>query len=266
MSESVTFTYDPDQGDDITFEIVTEVPGAEFDGDHNDIDGRDADDAHPMSAVTGLVVELDAKATTADLNAETIARTAEDEALSDAIVAEAVLARNADNLTSGTVADARIPDTIARDVEVAAGFQPLDSDLTAIAALSTTSFGRAFLALVDAGAARTAIAAAPATRTVGAGLGTTGTVDLDMASLHGSIQTIGLTGNPTFTTSNKAGGREVTVVLAAGGSSRTIVWPAWTPLGAALPTTLASGKTAVFTVTFTGTTEASGLAVYAAQP
>lgn len=35
--------------------------------------------------------------------------------------------------------------------------QPLDSDLTAIAALTTTSYGRAFLALADAAAARTAI-------------------------------------------------------------------------------------------------------------
>jgi lysophospholipase L1-like esterase len=37
-------------------------------------------------------------------------------------------------------------------------YQPLDSDLTAIAALTTTTFGRAFLALADAAAARTALA------------------------------------------------------------------------------------------------------------
>jgi hypothetical protein len=41
---------------------------------------------------------------------------------------------------------------------VVAGFQPLDSDLTAIAALTTTSFGRALLALADAAALRTAAA------------------------------------------------------------------------------------------------------------
>lgn len=35
------------------------------------------------------------------------------------------------------------------------GYQPLDSDLTAIAALTTTTFGRSFLALADAAAART---------------------------------------------------------------------------------------------------------------
>jgi hypothetical protein len=39
-----------------------------------------------------------------------------------------------------------------------AASQPLDSDLTAIAALTTTSYGRAFLALADAAAARTALA------------------------------------------------------------------------------------------------------------
>lgn len=40
-----------------------------------------------------------------------------------------------------------------------ARYQPLDSDLTAIAALSTTPFGRALLALADAAAARLALAA-----------------------------------------------------------------------------------------------------------
>jgi hypothetical protein len=39
--------------------------------------------------------------------------------------------------------------------------QPLDADLTAIAALSTTAFGRAFLALVDAAAALGYIGAQP---------------------------------------------------------------------------------------------------------
>jgi hypothetical protein len=45
------------------------------------------------------------------------------------------------------------------------GAQPVDSDLTAIAALTTTTFGRALLALADAAALRTA-----------AGLGTAATI------------------------------------------------------------------------------------------
>lgn len=47
-------------------------------------------------------------------------------------------------------------------------FQPLDSDLTAIAALTTTPFGRALLTLADAGAARTTLAVAPAIQPIGA--------------------------------------------------------------------------------------------------
>lgn len=46
---------------------------------------------------------------------------------------------------------------VAQAAAIAAS-QPLDSDLTAIAALSTTAYGRAFLALADAAAARTALA------------------------------------------------------------------------------------------------------------
>lgn len=85
-----------------------------------------------------------------------------------------------DSLHDVTLVDGDIPASIARDSEVTSAvgaeataranaitsaisglstvYQPLDSDLTAIAALSTTSYGRAFLALADAAAARTALA------------------------------------------------------------------------------------------------------------
>lgn len=58
---------------------------------------------------------------------------------------------------SGKLTASQIPSTLATDAEVAAGYQPLDSDLTAIAALSTTSFGRSLLAQADAAAARTTL-------------------------------------------------------------------------------------------------------------
>jgi hypothetical protein len=107
---------------------------------------------------------------------------------------------------------------------------------------------------------------APKTRTVGTGLSTSGTVNLDMAAVHGTIQTIAASGTITFTTSNRAAGREVTLVIAAGGSSRTLVWPSWLAVGATLPTTLASGKTLVATVTFVDTTDAAAIAAAAVQP
>ena len=60
----------------------------------------------------------------------------------------------------------------AQDAAIAAS-QPLDSDLTAIAALSTTSYGRAFLTLADAAAARAAAGLGnAATLNVGTSAGT----------------------------------------------------------------------------------------------
>jgi len=67
-----------------------------------------------------------------------------------------------------------------------AASQPLDSDLTAIAALTTTAYGRAFLALADAAAARTALTLGTiATQGAGAvsitGGSVTGITDLTIA-------------------------------------------------------------------------------------
>lgn len=98
----------------------------------------------------------------------------------------------AGDITSGTIDDARIPSGIARDSEVssaistheglsdphpgyttaaelAAYAQPLDSDLTAIAALTTTSFGRGLLALANQAALLSAAAAAAASHSHAAG-------------------------------------------------------------------------------------------------
>jgi hypothetical protein len=60
--------------------------------------------------------------------------------------------------TPTTLAGYSISDAIT-SAAVAAGYQPLDSDLTAIAALATTSFGRSLLTQADAAATRTTIGA-----------------------------------------------------------------------------------------------------------
>lgn len=63
-------------------------------------------------------------------------------------------------LAAGAVTAAKVAADVATQAEldaVSAAVQPLDSDLTAIAALTTTSYGRAFLALADAAAGRTAL-------------------------------------------------------------------------------------------------------------
>jgi hypothetical protein len=89
--------------------------------------------------------------------------------LAAAGAAAASHAHSGGDITSGTVADARIDAAIARDSEVTSAiaalstvYQPLDSDLTSIAALTTTSFGRSLLALADAAALLAAAGAAAA--------------------------------------------------------------------------------------------------------
>lgn len=53
--------------------------------------------------------------------------------------------------------EAESPTGYLTSVAAAAAYQPLDSDLTAIAALTTTTFGRAFLALADEAAFKAAV-------------------------------------------------------------------------------------------------------------
>lgn len=206
---------------------------------HNDLTGRSASDAHPTSAVTGLDTALAGKAATSHSHA-TSDVTGLDEQVRD-VVGTALVAGS--NVTI-TVDDPSDTITIA-----------------ATGAVSSVN-GETGVVVLDAAD----VGAAPTTRTVGTGLATTGTVNLDMAAVHGTIQTITLTGDPTFTTSNRAAGREVTLVLAAGGSTRTLTWPSWLAIGAALPTSLASGKTLVVTVTFVDSTDAAAVAAAAVQP
>lgn len=73
-----------------------------------------------------------------------------------------------------------------KSATAASTYQPLDSDLTAIAALTTTSYGRAFLALADAAAARTAL-----------GLGTMAT---ETASNYALLASPTFTGTPAAPT------------------------------------------------------------------
>lgn len=92
---------------------------------------------------------------------------------------------------------------------------------------------------------------------IGTGLGTTGSVALDFSTLRGTRQSITATGNLTFTTSNLAAGRGLELRISAGGSTRTLTWPAWVAFGAALPTSLASGATIIVSLFANSTTDGS---------
>lgn len=72
-------------------------------------------------------------------------------------LADAAAGRTALGLGTAAVENTGAFDAAGSAAAAQAASQPLDSDLTSIAALSTTSYGRAFLALADAAAGRTAL-------------------------------------------------------------------------------------------------------------
>lgn len=92
----------------------------------------------------------------------------------------------------------------------------------------------------------------------------TTTTALDMSS--NEIQTISLSGNTTFTTSNRATGRTKMVKILCDGTGRTLTWPAgWIFVGAAAPTSIAANKTAILTITCFGSNDSDIVAGYAVQ-
>jgi len=91
------------------------------------------------------------------------------------------------------------------------------------------------------------------------------TVDLDMASHNAGYFTISLTGNLTFTTSNRAAGRTVTLRLICDGTQRTLTVPAdWKFVGSK-PANIAASKTAILSLSYFGTADTDCVAAYAVQ-
>ena len=102
-----------------------------------------------------------------------------------------------------------------------AASQPVDSDLTAIAALTTTAYGRAFLALADAAAARATIGTST-TQT----LTDAASITWDMATSPVAKVTLG--GNRTLAapTNLVDGGTYILRVIQDGTGSRTLAYDA----------------------------------------
>lgn len=138
-----------------------------------DVDGTlaaDSDTRVPSQKAVKTYVDANAGGTSTDTLADVLARGAD---------ADAIEITNAADPT----ADQSVDTKAARDAAITAlssVYQPLDSDLTAIAALVTTTFGRALLALADAAGLRSA-----------AGLGsaaTSATTDFDAAGSAAAAQ------------------------------------------------------------------------------
>lgn len=121
---------------------------------------------------------------------------------------------------TGSIAATTVQAAVAEvATDAAAAYQPLDSDLTAIAALSTTSYGRSLLTLANAGAL---LAAGLVTSTVAAA-GTTETLAGDTYNIHD----VTLDENVTFTFTTSATVAQFTLILRQDGSGgNSVTWPA----------------------------------------
>lgn len=90
------------------------------------------------------------------------------------------------------------------------------------------------------------------------------TVDIDFTAAD--YRTLSLTGNVTFTTSNRAAPRTVSIRIICDATPRTYVFPAgWTFVGGAAPSGIAASKVAILTATCFGANDADIVAAYAVQ-
>lgn len=87
-------------------------------------------------------------------------------------------------------------------------------------------------------------------------------IDFDLAD----YRSLTLAGNVTFTTSNRAAPKTVTVRIIGDGSSRTLTFPVgWIFVGGTAPTALAANKVGVLTATCFGANDADIVFAYAVQ-
>jgi len=106
---------------------------------------------------------------------------------------------------------------------------------------------------------------APATPTnVQYGVSVMSGVDFDFSSAN-AVQTISISGNTTFTGSNYAAGKSITLFITTDGSSRDLAFPSGWVFEGAKPTDQAASKVGVLTLLCTSTSEASVRCAYAVE-
>lgn len=81
-----------------------------------------------------------------------------------------------------------------------------------------------------------------------------------------ALQTVSLTGNITFTTSNRGAGKRLRVRVVADGSTRNYTFPGWKFIGGSAPASIAANKTALLTLTGFGANDSDVTAEYAVEP
>ena len=91
-------------------------------------------------------------------------------------------------------------------------------------------------------------------------------VNLDMNVLNGLVGTISLTGNITFTTSNRAISRSTALRLVSDGTQRTLTFPAgWVFVGGATPSHIDASKTGMLRILYFGSADTDAVVTWDQQ-
>lgn len=90
-----------------------------------------------------------------------------------------------------------------------------------------------------------------------------GTTDLDFSGAD--RRDLALTGDVTFTTSNKASGLSLRLRIKADGSSRNYTFPSWVWVGGTAPTALAANKTSILDLECFGSADTDVVARYSVE-
>lgn len=81
-----------------------------------------------------------------------------------------------------------------------------------------------------------------------------------------NLQTVSLTGNVIFQTSNRTAGKYVTVRVICDGTLRTLTFPSWKFVGTVAPANIVAGKVALLTLVCFGTAETDIIASWVSEP
>ena len=133
---------------------------------------------------------------------------------------------------------------------------------SALARLPQSTDG--FLLTTKGAGANPVWAAAPTPTNIQYSVGAMSGVDFDFDSTN-AIQTLSISGNTTFTGSNYAAGKSITLFITTDGSDRDLAFPAGWVFQGAKPADQAASKVGTLTLLCTSTSEASVRCAYAVE-
>ena len=133
---------------------------------------------------------------------------------------------------------------------------------SALARLPQSTDG--FLLTTKGAGANPVWAAAPTPTNIQYSVAAMSGVDFDFDSTN-AIQTLSISGNTTFTGSNYAAGKSITLFITTDGSSRDLAFPSGWIFQGTKPTDQAASKVGTLTLLCTSTSEASVRCAYAVE-